>query len=496
MKPARLHLIILVIVSVWSFLGGQADLLSQEPPSRDDAVGAMHRAVRFFREHASAGKGGYVYALSSDLTKREGEGVVGVTTAWIEPPGTPNVGMAYLQAYRHTDDPILLDAAVETADALIRGQLRSGGWDNKIEFDPATRKKYAYRAEPSGGGNGRNTTTLDDDKTQSVIRFLMQLDAELQFSDDRLHEAVTYALQTLLRAQYPCGAWPQRFDGRNQPYDRDEYPVISASVPDAWSRSHPGKKYAGFYTLNDNTIADVMTTLLDAWEIYDQPRYRDAAIKGGDFLLLAQLPQPQPGWAQQYDRRMQPAWARKFEPPAVTGGESQGVMRTLIELYRRTAGSIDRAERFLAPIGPAIRYYRDSLRADGRLARFYELGTNRPLYFTKDYQLTYDDSDMPTHYAFIVGSKLDSIERELRRVRESRDEKATSSTAEPGRVSRRMANEAASIIESMDERGAWVEEGRLRYHGDEDPTRRVILSRTFADHLEVLSRYISATRAR
>ena len=33
----------------------------------------MHRAVSFFRKHASAG-GGYVYQLSADLAKREGEG--------------------------------------------------------------------------------------------------------------------------------------------------------------------------------------------------------------------------------------------------------------------------------------------------------------------------------------------------------------------------------------------------------------------------------------
>ncbi len=32
--------------------------------------------------------------------------------------------------------PMLLEAAKETAGALIRGQLESGGWDNLIEFDP------------------------------------------------------------------------------------------------------------------------------------------------------------------------------------------------------------------------------------------------------------------------------------------------------------------------------------------------------------------------
>ena len=51
------------------------------------------------------------------------------------------------------------------------------------------------------------------------------------------------------------------------------------------------------------------------------------------FLLLAQLPEPQPGWAQQYNIEMEPEWARKFEPPAVTGGESQKVIATLLTLF-------------------------------------------------------------------------------------------------------------------------------------------------------------------
>ena len=49
---------------------------------------------------------------------------------------------------------------------------------------------------------------------------------------------------------------------------------------------------------------------------------------------------------------------------------------------------------------PALAYLKKSLLPDGRLARFYELKTNKPLYFTKTYELTYDDSDMPTHYSF------------------------------------------------------------------------------------------------
>ncbi len=462
---------------------------AQAQPTREQVQTAMHRAVTFFRQHASAG-GGYVYQLSGDLQRREGEGEVGPTTAWIEPPGTPTVGMAYLDAYQQCGDPILLDAAKETADALLRGQLRSGGWDNRIEFDPDERKKYAYRVEPDDGKQRRNTTTFDDNKSQSAIRFLMQLDQELEFKDAAIHEATMYALDAVLKSQYSSGAWPQRFSEFPSPADPT---TVKASIPKTWSRTFPGEKYAGFYTLNDNTMSDLIVLLLDAHETYQDERYLEAAERGGEFFLNAQLPEPQPGWAQQYDKEMHPAWARKFEPPAITGGESQGVMRTLLMLYRRTAAVRENADRFLEPLPRAIAYYRRSVLDDGKLARFYELGTNRPLFFTKQYELTYSSADMPTHYSFIVSSKLDQIESELTKVlKTTREQLWKPKKQQVAKRSKKLDQLAEKIVKSLDSRGAWVEPGKLRYHGDDDPTREVIRSQTFAGNLNDLAQWLSA----
>src|SRR5690242_5130579 len=82
--------------------------------------------------------------------------------------------------------------------------------------------------------------------------------------------------------------------------------------------------------------AGQLSRVLEAARIYNEPKYRAVAEKGGEFILLAQMPDPQPAWAQQYDREMHPAWARAFEPPAVTGGESQGIMKTLLVLFQET----------------------------------------------------------------------------------------------------------------------------------------------------------------
>ena len=467
------------------------DAASAQGPGREPALtqqqasDALRRAVRFFREQASA-SGSYVYRLSEDLAKREGEGKVGPTTGWIEPPGTPSVGRAYLESYQLTRDPVLLQAATETGMALVRTQLVSGGWDNGIEFAEEDRRRYAYRVEsPTHPSRLRNTTTFDDDKTQSAIRFLMRLDRVLGFEHQAIHEAANYALESTLRAQYPNGAWPQRYQSFPDPAD---HPIRAARYPDDWSREFPKPSYAGYYTLNDNTITDLIRTMLEAHEIYGDDRFRESAIRGGEFLLLAQMPPPQPGWAQQYNPEMEPAWARKFEPPAITGGESQGVMRTLMLLFHHTGD-----ERFTDAVAPALEYYQRSRLPDGRLARFYELHTNRPLYFTKDYRLTYNSDDMPTHYAFIVGSRLDQIRRDHERATAG-GARRPASDLDPvvPEASATLTRQAAEIVGGLDRRGAWVEAGRMRYHGEDDDTRRVIESRTFARNLVRLARFIAA----
>lgn len=300
----------------------------QESIDSAAAMGAMHRAIDFFRTEAST-HGGYVFRVSADLRLREGEVNVGDSTAWIEPPATPAVGQAYLDAYILTGDSVPLAAAKETAKALLQGQLVSGGWSESIEFEPETRKRIAYRVDSLDVGKRRNLTTFDDDKTQSAIRFLMRLDAAIEQQDTAVHEAVMYALDGVLRSQYSNGAWPQRYSGEA---DYMQVPQRSASYPKDWTREFPNKKYTTYYTLNDSTLVDLIATLIEAADVYSDAKYLDAARRGGDFLLLAQMPQPQPGWAQQYDDQMHPAWARKFEPPAISGGESQSVMRMLLSI--------------------------------------------------------------------------------------------------------------------------------------------------------------------
>lgn len=458
---------------------------SQDAKLSERAKAGLRKACEFFRDKVST-EGGYLWRYSADLARREGEAKASATQVWVQPPGTPTVGQVWLDAYHATGDRYYLDGAVAAAHALAKGQLVSGGWDYSIEFDPGKRKGIAYRLDKNNAGK-KNVSTLDDDTTQAAVRFLININVALNHKDVQLKETVEYALEKLVKTQYPNGAWPQRF---SEPPDPAKLPARKASYPDKWPREYPAKDYRGYYTFNDNSIATTIDTMLLASLRYGEPRYMNAAKKAGDFMILAQMPDPQPGWAQQYDLDMQPAWARKFEPPAVTGGESQGVMRSLLKLYELTG-----EKKFLEPIPRALAYYRKSLLPNGQLARFYELQTNRPLYFNKKYELTYKDDDMPTHYAFKVGQRLDQIAKEHDRlVKLPPDQLNAKNPVTPPKVNDDMIAQVEGVLKSLDDKGRWVTAGKLKYQGADDTTTQIIDVATFNRNVAILSRYLAATR--
>ncbi|MCA9262867.1 MAG: pectic acid lyase [Planctomycetales bacterium] len=453
---------------------------------RQASLVAAQRATLFLAEQVSS-HGGYVWRYSADLTLREGEGIVDSSTVWVQPPGTPAVGEAFVHLYEATGDRVFIDAARRAAESLCQGQMRSGGWQSMIEFDTERRRKWAYRVDPPRR-QAKDQSSLDDDKTQSALRFLMQLDQALLEKDHVVHEMVQYGLDGLLeKGQLANGGFPQVWTDDPDVHD---HAVVQANYPETWSRQYAGhQEYWYRYTLNDNLALDVMQALLLADEIYGQQspgdsRYLSSAKKLADSLLLAQMPDPQPAWAQQYSDQMQPCWARKFEPPAITGGESQGVIETLFLIYRYTG-----EKKYLEPIPRALAYLRKSQLPNGRLARFYELQSNRPLYVNTAYQLTYEDHDLPTHYSFSVPSRLDGLERTYERLVGTPYEELRA--APSPQLDRPSEAAVRAVIDHLDERGAWLTEANLRYHKKPGP---VIDMRATVANLTLLSQYLSDVR--
>ena len=86
-----------------------------------------------------------------------------------------------------------------------------------------------------------------------------------------------------------------------------DQPVVPAKHPDYdWKTEGRVKNYWDYYTLNDGLAETVCDTLIAAHETYGDARYKAALAKLGDFLILAQMPGPQPGWCQQYSYEMVP----------------------------------------------------------------------------------------------------------------------------------------------------------------------------------------------
>ncbi len=448
-----------------------------EPPSAEDAAAAMRKAATFYREQVAV-HGGYVYFYSPDLTVRWGEGLARPHEIWVQPPGTPTVGMAYLKAYEATGDQYYLDAAREAAEALVFGQLHSGGWSNSIDL-----QARVSGAKYQGGSNRREgTTSLDDGQTQSAIRLLVLADKALAFRYEEIHTSALLALDALLAAQFPNGGFPQ---GWKSPVAKQ--PVLKASYPDYdWKTEGRLKNYWDMYTLNDNVCGYVADSLIDAYQVYRDDKYLAALQRLGDFLILAQMPDPQPGWAQQYNYDMKPIWARKFEPPAVAGDESQETLETLMKIHRVTGD-----QKYLEPIPRALAWLRQSILPNGKLARYYELKTNRPLYMQRKgdvYSLTYDDSRLPSHYGWKIDSRLDVIGQQYDDLRRGHTAVESDSASD-------LTNQAQQILDAIDEQGRWIStyQGELLVGQPKMPRdSQYLSSEVFSRNLTTLSEFLIA----
>ena len=476
---------------------------------------AAVKAVTFYHAQAAA-HGGYVYRYSADFTLREAEGIPGPDTIWIQPPGTPAVGMAMLDAYEDTKDATCLQAAVEAARCLARTQLDSGGWDYSGHFDAANREKKLYHRDLNGNLIPRtrtatreagweswrrqeknNYSTVDDDVSQAATRLLVRVDHALGGKDAEIKEAADYALETILLTQYPAGGWSANFDDHpTAPPPAEKYPVKAASYPADWPRQWP-KDFSGCYVLNDNTHATLMSTLLLAWQLRGDSKYLDAAKRGGDFLLLAQLPDPQPAWGQQYNADMQPVWSRQFEPTAISGRESQAAMWALLKLAAATGD-----KKYLAPVAKAITYLRTVLLPGNQLARFYELNTNKPLYFErgpggKGFQLTYSDAKASSNYGWKWDSELDALQAAGSQI--ARGELATFPRVEKERWSSPPTDaDIATILKEQAPDGSWpVTTGDRAIMRDTNgkktqPQGGVLYSLEFVQNVKALSAWLKA----
>lgn len=300
---------------------------------KKQAETSLQKGVAFF--HTINTHGGYVYHVTPDLKLRWGEGPKDAETIEVQPPGTPAVGQSFLRAYQVTGDKEALAAAKDAANALIRGQNQYGGWEHTINFTDLSNEKISF----------------DDNQTQSAVSFLIALDQEID--DPDLAAATKRAIEMMIATQLSNGGWPHQYPEQGNYHD--------------------------YATFNDGGINDCIRVMIEAYQYYGENKEIEKSLrKAARFMMISQLPPPQPGWAQQYNEFLQPAWARTFEPPSVCPAVTVKNINTLIDLYLAL-----KEKTLLEPIPDALRWLHEIRLENGKWGRFIELGTNKALYYDR-----------------------------------------------------------------------------------------------------------------
>jgi hypothetical protein len=225
----------------------------------------------------------------------------------------------------------------------------------------------------------------------------------------------------------------------------------------------------------------------------------------GRFLLISQLPPPQPGWAQQYNEYLQPAWARSFEPSSVCPQVTVHNLQTLMDLFDHTG-----EQKYLEAIPDAIRWLKDSRLPNGKWGRFLELGTNNPLYYDRGRIRVNSLEELSLERRTGYGYEIDIQERlNAAEIRFKHIMQENRSANEPHQFKKShqespsadLVKAVRQVIDSQDEKGRWiVKEDKFRkdmevqkWNGEYRYEDR-ISSALFNQHVEILCTFLEAVK--
>ena len=270
--------------------------------------------------------------------------------------------------------------AADVARAVIAFQTESGGWPKNIDMTAPPSATFL-----ADTGSGR-LPTIDNGGTTTPIQFLVRVVAATGDADALA--AVRAGLGYLLDAQYENGGWPQFYPLRGRYYDHITY--------------------------NDNAMVRVLDVLRDAVEGQDEwagvadpdlrAKLASAFERGIRCVLATQVvvDGELTVWCAQHDETtLAPVAARAFEPVSLSGSESASLVSFLMRL-RDPSSEVERAiEAAVKWFGRtaiagrhAVRNQQDQfLEVDPTVdtwARFYEIGTNRPIFVGRDEIVHYD----------------------------------------------------------------------------------------------------------
>jgi len=282
------------------------------------------------------------------------------------------------------------EEAIRIADNLLYYQAGIGGWyKNDGSVHPsghaATEDLTGEQREIHKAALMKRTfpCTLDNGATHSEMRYLAAVHSAT--GEARFREGFVKGVRYLLKAQYPSGGWPQF------------YPL------------RPG--YSSRITFNDGAMTGALSVLYGvtngpaSFDLADEglrAECKQAVANGISCILKCQIEVEgrKTAWCQQHDERtLAPAQGRISELPSISGAESVDVVRFLMSLeqpspdvVKAVEGAVSWFERARI-IGVRVATVQDDTLPGGRdrrvvkdpnaepvWARYYEIGTNRPLF--------------------------------------------------------------------------------------------------------------------
>ena len=277
------------------------------------------------------------------------------------------------------------------AESVLLYQSEFGAWPKNTDLLQPVTPAELDKLNKSGEAN-----TIDNDATTLPLRFLARVHQGAP--REKYRQAFVRGVQYLLASQYPNGGFPQFFPLR-------------------------GDKYYSRITYNDGAMIRALELLRDVahgqapFDLTDddlRAKALAAVQRGIDCILKTQVRQngKLTAWCAQHDEHtLEPAWARSYEPPSLSGSESVGIVRFLMsveqpapEIIVAVKGAVAWFDRVAMKGVRLENVPRQEGRPDRRLvpdsaapplwARFYELGTNRPLYLDRDSVFRYHFADI------------------------------------------------------------------------------------------------------
>lgn len=261
------------------------------------------------------------------------------------------------------------DGARRIADNVLTYQDRHGGFPKNLEMVSV----------PFDGDRAQLYSTFDNGATHGQLPFFAHV---YWATDDRTYADVcNRIIDYILAAQYPNGGFPQRYPLRG--------------------------RYSDHITFNDGSMVGVMRMLRtvvedDAYSFVGEKRLseaRDAWKRGLSCILNVQIvvDGKRTVWCAQHDAEtLEPRGARSYEHPSLSGAESAGILMFLMDQENPSDAVVEAVNAGAAWFeASALSGFRLERTDEDRIvvkdtdappmwARFFEIGTNRPIFSGRD----------------------------------------------------------------------------------------------------------------